>query len=98
MEKNYSKVFLFSKDVYSKKDVDTFSLAACLRIEILDEENKVDENLNVLEELGQADTFLYTKTNFNNKIFVKNERDFDLIKSLPYYQNNVELVKEFPNE
>ena len=59
---------------------------------------KVDENLNVLEELGQADTFLYTKTNFNNKIFVKNERDFDLIKSLPYYQNNVELVKEFPNE
>lgn len=59
---------------------------------------KVDENLNVLEKLGQADTFLYTKTNFNNKIFVKNERDFDLIKSLPYYQNNVELVKEFPNE
>lgn len=41
MEKNYSKVFLFSKDVYSKKDVDTFSLAACLRIEILDEENVV---------------------------------------------------------
>lgn len=32
---------------------------------------KVDENLNVLEELGQAGTFLYTKTNFNNKIFVK---------------------------
>lgn len=41
MEKNYSKVFLFSKDVYSKKDIDTFSLAACLRIEILDEENVV---------------------------------------------------------
>lgn len=41
MKKNYSKVFLFSKDVYSKKDVDTFSLAACLRISILDEENVV---------------------------------------------------------
>lgn len=32
------------------------------------------------------------------QLFIKNERDFDLIKSLPYYQNNVELVKEFPNE
>lgn len=59
---------------------------------------KVDENLNVLEDLGQADTFLYTKIDFQHKIFVKNEKDFDLIKSLPLYKNNVELVKEFPNE
>lgn len=60
---------------------------------------KVDENLNVLEELGQADTYLYnSETNFQRKIFVKNEKDFDLIKSLPLYKNSVELVKEFPNE
>lgn len=59
---------------------------------------KVDENLNVLEDLGQADTYIYTKTNFDKKIFVKNEKDFDFIKSLPLYKNSVELVKEFPNE
>lgn len=60
---------------------------------------KVDKNLNVLEELGQADTYLYnSETNFQHKIFVKNEKDFDLIKSLPLYENSVELVKEFPNE
>lgn len=59
---------------------------------------KVDKNLNALKELGQADTFLYTKIDFQLKIFVKNERDFDLIKSLPFYKNSVELVKEFPNE
>lgn len=57
------------------------------------------EHLNVLEELGQADTYLYnSETNFQRKIFVKNEKDFDLIKSLPLYKNSVELVKEFPNE
>lgn len=55
--------------------------------------------LSVLEELGQADTYLYnSETNFQRKIFVKNEKDFDLIKSLPLYKNSVELVKEFPNE
>lgn len=60
---------------------------------------KVDENLSVLEELGQADTYIYnSETNFQHKIFVKNEKDFDLIKSLPLYKNSVELVKEFPNE
>lgn len=59
---------------------------------------KVDENLYVLEDLGQADTYIYTKTNFDKKIFVKNEKDFDFIKSLPLYKNSVELVKEFPNE
>jgi len=37
MEKKYSKVFLFSKNAYSKEDVDTFSLAACLCISTLDE-------------------------------------------------------------
>lgn len=41
MEKKYSKVFLFSKNAYSKEDVDTFSLAACLRISTLDEKDAI---------------------------------------------------------
>lgn len=35
------KCFFLVKMFILKKDVDTFSLAACLRIEILDEENVV---------------------------------------------------------
>ena len=60
MENNYSKVFLFSKDVYSKKDADTFSLAACLRIEILDEENVVfvsEENWEYYLESDSEENF-----------------------------------------